>query len=164
MGVQIYSCFQPLPTVASRSANYCSSSGVPEIASGRTRTRAWRSGRPEFAQRQTPTHILIKCQAGLSFFYGRLANILGHLGHECQHQARRQDLAAGGPHLKNAVLDVCSNRTKRKMGRHRFQMGDGAPLAPPLATAWPTLEIFLEQLSWVDTVCKFKHLEATTLI
>jgi len=34
----------PLPTAASRSANSYSSSWVPEIASGRTRTRVWRSG------------------------------------------------------------------------------------------------------------------------
>ena len=73
----------PLPTVASPSANSCSSSGVPEITSGRTRTRVCRSGMPEFAQRKTPTHILIiKCQA--SFFFGRLTSFLGHLGHEYQ--------------------------------------------------------------------------------
>jgi len=28
----------------------------------------------------------------------------------------------------------------------------------------PTVEIFLDQLTRVDTVCKFKNLEATTLI
>jgi len=81
----------PLPTVASRIANSCSNRGVPEIASGRTRTRVWRNGMPEFAQRQTPTQLLtIKCQVGLSFFYGRLTNILGHLGHECQQQGLKK--------------------------------------------------------------------------
>jgi len=44
------------------------------------------------------------------------------------HQARRQDLAAGG-HIKKKVLNVCSNRwAKREMG------GGRAPLPPPLAT------------------------------
>jgi len=60
-----------------------------------------------------------------------------------QHQARRQDLAAGGtknqkggPHLKNTVLDVCSNPgAKREMGGHRFQMGGPGTTDPPLATA-----------------------------
>ena len=64
-------------------------------------------------------------------------------------QARRQDLAAGGPktrrrgkkteggpHFKNTVLNVCRNQwAKREMGGHRFQMGGRAPLAPPLANA-----------------------------
>jgi len=37
-----------------------------------------------------------------------------------------------GPHLKNTVLDVCRNQgAKRELGRHRFQMGDRAPLPPP---------------------------------
>jgi len=41
----------------------------------------------------------------------------------------------GGPHFKNTVLDVCSNRgAKREMGRHRFQMGGPGTTAPPLAT------------------------------
>jgi len=59
------------------------------------------------------------------------------------YQARRQDLAAGGPktrrgqkpeggpHFKNTILDVCSSRwAKREMGGHRFQMGYPAPLHP----------------------------------
>jgi len=54
-------------------------------------------------------------------------------------QARRQDLGAGGgknqkggPHFKNTVLDVCSNRgAKREMGGHRFQMGGPGITAPP---------------------------------
>ena len=62
-------------------------------------------------------------------------------------QARRQDLGGpktkrrgqkqkGEPHLENTVLDVCSNKgAKRETGRHRFQMGGQAPLAPWLATA-----------------------------
>jgi len=48
-------------------------------------------------------------------------------------QAHRQDLAAGGPktrrggaHLKNTVLDVCSNRgAKREMGGTDFKWGAG---------------------------------------
>jgi len=34
-------------------------------------------------------------------------------------------------HLKNTVLDVCSNRgAKREMGGTDFKWGDRAPLAP----------------------------------
>jgi len=43
------------------------------------------------------------------------------------HQARRQDLVAGGP--------------KREMGGYRFQMGGPGTTGPPLAT---TLHITLE--------------------
>ena len=60
-------------------------------------------------------------------------------------QARRQDLAVGGPKTKkrgqkpeggpifsNTVLDVCSNRgAKREMGGTDFKWGDRAPLPPP---------------------------------
>jgi len=67
----------PLPTVASRSANSCSHSEVPKIASRRTQTRVWRSGMSEVAQGQTPPHILtIKCQ--VSFFYGRSNHLEVH--------------------------------------------------------------------------------------
>jgi len=38
----------------------------------------------------------------------------------------------GGPHFKNTVLDVGSNRwAKSEIGGHRFQMGGRAPLPPP---------------------------------
>ena len=53
-------------------------------------------------------------------------------------QARRQDLAAGGPktrrraHFKNTVLDVCSNWGPN------VKWGGRAPLAPPLAKALST--------------------------
>ena len=63
-------------------------------------------------------------------------------------QARRQDLAGGGQkpggvknqkrgaHFKNTVLDVCSHQgAKHEMGGTDFKWGDGATLAPPLATA-----------------------------
>jgi len=49
------------------------------------------------------------------------------------YQARRQDIAAGGPHFKNTVLDVCSNQgAKREMGGHRFQMGGPGTTGPPV--------------------------------
>jgi len=72
------------------------------------------------------------------------------------NQARRQDLAAGGPktrwsgpktkrggpHFSNTVLDVCSNRgSKREMGGQRFQMGWPDNTAPPLATALTSILI-----------------------
>ena len=38
----------------------------------------------------------------------------------------------GGPHFKNAVLDVCSSqRAKREMGGHIFQMGGLDTTGPP---------------------------------
>jgi len=58
-------------------------------------------------------------------------------------QASRQDGAAGeaknqkgGPHFKNTVLDVCSNRwAKREMGGTDFKWRGPGTTAPPLATA-----------------------------
>jgi len=46
----------PMPTVASLSANSYLHSGMPE----QSWTRVWWSGMPEAAQRQTPKHIIFQ--------------------------------------------------------------------------------------------------------
>jgi len=42
-------------------------------------------------------------------------------------QARRQNFAAGGAHILNTILDVCSNRNvKHELGAHNLNGGRGA--------------------------------------
>ena len=91
----------------------------------------------------------------IEFRANRAAVISGPAISSVYDQARSQDVAAGWPHtrrsgqkpewgakarrgahLKNTVLDVCSNQgAKREMRGHRFQMGGLSTTALPLATA-----------------------------
>ena len=64
------------------------------------------------------------------------------------YQARRQDIAAGGPHFKNTVLDVCSNQgAKREMRGTDFKLGGRALLATPLAAALAHTRIPLTRMT-----------------
>jgi len=48
-----------------------------------------------------------------------------------------------GPHFKNTILDVCSNRgAKREMGGHRFQMGGPGTTGPPAGDG-PDLAMYI---------------------
>ena len=70
----------PLPTVTSRSASSCSNSGMPEIASGRTRHAFGGAG----CQRLLKGKVQLTIECQVNFFCGRLTSFIGHLGHEYQ--------------------------------------------------------------------------------
>jgi len=81
-----------------------------------------------------------------------------------QMQARRQELAAGGPktrrrgqkteggpHFKNTVLDVCSNRgAKREMGGAPISNGGPGTTGPPAGDGPAQMSCYFHDTAMAD--------------